>query len=148
MFWYLPSIQNGKRKQAAAQPASSSDQSKPSTPPPKPAPMTDVPADQVQRAVKSQIEEVQKLPDERKLTELEKNLRRLDALASDEAVADVTDKIAGTLGLDQEQYAPKETPARARSIPKRDSFMMFRDRVTVLESGNTNRSLSMRRGAK
>jgi hypothetical protein len=51
---------------------------------------------------------VEKLPDERKLTELEKNLRRLESVASKQSVEQVSSTIAQSLGLDADQYAGNE----------------------------------------
>ena len=66
-----------------------------------------VPAEQISASIASQIEQVQNLPDERKLSELEKNLNRLEKVADPESVKDVTATIASTLGIDDETYQPK-----------------------------------------
>ncbi len=111
LCWYLPKrnqADSTTKKAAAASPANQRGESQ--TPPP-PQPVTDVPGEQIEKSLESQIEQVKQLPDERKLSELEKNLRRLDSIASPDSVNDVSGKIASTLGLNTEQYQPRATPA-------------------------------------
>jgi hypothetical protein len=111
LFWYLPKrnqADSETRQASATAPASQRGESQK---PPPPEPVADVPNEQIEKSVQSQIEQVKQLPDEKKLSELEKNLRRLDAIANPESVEDVSGKIASTLGLNTEQYQPKATPA-------------------------------------
>ena len=78
LFWYLPKrnqADSTTKPAAAAAPANQRGESQ--TPPP-PQPVTDVPGEQIEKSLESQIEQVKQLPDDRKLSELEKNLRRLD----------------------------------------------------------------------
>lgn len=70
----------------------------------------DVAPEEIDSSIKSQIEAAEKLPDDRKLTELEKNLKRLESLASEQSVDQLTSTVAESLGLDTDQYAPKEVP--------------------------------------
>jgi hypothetical protein len=74
---------------------------------PEPDPV--VPASQIDASIQSQIDAVQRLPDERKLSELEKNLARLESISTPESVQGVTSTIAGTLGL-QPGPTPAENP--------------------------------------
>jgi hypothetical protein len=71
----------------------------------------DVSPQEIEDSIESQIEQVAKLPEERKRTELEKNLRRLESVASEQSVAQVSSTIARSLGLDKDQYARKQGPA-------------------------------------
>ncbi|WP_182870445.1 hypothetical protein [Stieleria mannarensis] len=73
-------------------------------------PQPDVPPDQIQRSVDSQIKATEKLSDQQKLTELERNLKRLESVASEQSVQQVSSTIARSLGLDVDQYATKEPP--------------------------------------
>jgi hypothetical protein len=71
--------------------------------------MAEVPADQIQASIRAQIRQVETLPDERKLEELEKNLRRLESISTQQSVREVTATIAGTLGLAPGPTAGEET---------------------------------------
>lgn len=75
-------------------------------------PSPEVPPEQIEASIESQIEAVQSLPDERKLSELEKNLARLDSIATEQSVRDVTATIASSLGL---QPGPEATDLPAES---------------------------------
>ena len=74
-------------------------------------PVAEVPPEQIEKSLESQIQQVERLTDERKLSELDKNLSRLESVADPQSVQEVTATIASTMGLDTQQYAPKETPA-------------------------------------
>lgn len=74
-------------------------------------PIADVPPEQIEKSLASQIEQVERLTDKRKLSELDKNLSRLESVADPLSVQEVTTTIASTMGLDANQYAPKESPA-------------------------------------
>lgn len=74
-------------------------------------PAAKVPPEQIEKSLALQIEQVEKLPDEKKLSELEKNLKRLESVANEDSVKEVTSTIASSLGLNEEQYAPKSAPA-------------------------------------
>jgi hypothetical protein len=110
LFWYLPN----REEETSATPTtevpnrSASAESIGSGPPPAISPSPDVPAEQIQASIDSQIAQIEKLPDQRKLSELEKNLKRLDKIATPESVDEVTTTIASTLGLDHQIYHPKE----------------------------------------
>lgn len=78
----------------------------PAFPPSRPA---DVDPTQVVASVEAQVAEAERLSDERKLSELEKNLDRLQRVATPESVRSVNEVIAGSLGLDTETYQPKTT---------------------------------------
>lgn len=69
---------------------------------------------EIQRSLQSQIEAAQQVPDEQKLDQLEKHLKRLESVSSQESTDEVASKIASSLGLDTEQYAvrkPKDVEA-------------------------------------
>jgi hypothetical protein len=76
---------------------------------PTPAPSPDIPPQQIEASLESQIREANRLTDERKLSELEKNLSRLQSISTEESVDEVTTVIAGTLGLEPGPL-PAETP--------------------------------------
>lgn len=108
LFWSLPRPSElSKQQSTSAMPADDSLSNQQSAPIPKPAP-ADVPHDQIKDSLADQIDQVAKLPDDKKLSELEKNLKRLEEVADEESVADVSVAIASSLGLDSEQYAEKE----------------------------------------
>lgn len=117
LFWYLPSDSGDTPSAASLQtsdsssaPAAESADAVPAETP-RPADETvDVPPQQIQDSLESQIQQAQRLPDDVKLSELEKNLRRLDSMTDSESVAQTSATIAGSLGLDTAQYAEKETP--------------------------------------
>ncbi|MDV6028930.1 MAG: hypothetical protein F9B45_02235 [Phycisphaera sp. RhM] len=66
---------------------------------------------EIEQSIESQIRSAETLSDERKLTELEKNLKRLESVASEQSVQQVSSTIAASLGLDVDQYADKTPPA-------------------------------------
>ena len=116
LFWYVPYSKSQSQKAAAASDSSSASLPPSTPPPPMPTaqPADDVPGAEVQRSLESQIEAVKKLPNDRKLNELEKNLKRLESISNPDSVEQVASKITSSLGLDSEQYAskdPAEIPA-------------------------------------
>lgn len=86
-------------------------------PPLPPAPPADVDRNQVAASVEAQVEEAARLSDERKLSELEKNLGRLQRVATPEGLQSVNETIAGSLGLDTELYQPKTPPSEGTFDP-------------------------------
>ena len=118
LFWYLPTdveTTSGSTKASpteSALPASVAKvQNGVESSPPMPSPAADIPAEEIEASIESQISQIERLPDERKLTELEKNLKRLDQVAKPDSVQEVTATIADTLGLDDQTYQPKEAAA-------------------------------------
>jgi len=117
LFWYVP------RRDAAAVSADAraepeSDRATRRDWPPADGPKTrlveqqsDVSSSEIQDSIESQIEQAKKLPDEKKLTELEKNLKRLESVAGEQSVEQVSSTIADSLGLDVDQYAQKNVVA-------------------------------------
>jgi hypothetical protein len=77
----------------------------------------DVPEDQIRKSVESQISEARKVPDEVKLSSLEKNLKRLDAVADPSSVQQLTETIATTMGLDSQAYQPRASDQQVASSP-------------------------------
>lgn len=71
------------------------------------APAVQVPPEQIQASIESQIKQVQTLSDEAKLSELEKNLKRLESISTEASVQEVTATIADSLGL-QSGVEPSE----------------------------------------
>jgi len=80
-------------------------------PVPPPAEVADIPAEQIEKSIEAQMEQVARLSDEEKLTELEKNLQRLESISDTESVQQMTTTIANTLGLDSQQYDPTKEAA-------------------------------------
>ena len=110
-------------KTPLASEASSSSESSRDASPRNSLPASEVPAKrrasavadaEIQRSLQSQIEAAQQVPDEQKLDQLEKHLKRLESVSSQESTDEVASKIASSLGLDTEQYAvrkPKDVEA-------------------------------------
>ena len=112
-FWYLPSVRQVKEVDAVSAQAAASSNA-PASRDSLPEAANDageIPKEEIEKSIQSQVERFDNLPDEKKLSELEKNLKRLESVATEESVAEVTTTIASTLGLDTEQYAKKEKPA-------------------------------------
>jgi len=119
MVWYLPERPSRSAGHPAAvqgQDAGDGESNQP-TPPPKPRPPVpaSVPADvsdqEIRRSFQSQMESVARLSDDEKQSELEKNLKRLESIADPKSVDDLSGRVAQSLGLDPQQYAPKTPPA-------------------------------------
>ena len=101
LCWYLPEhsqpIAQAENQAAAAnkiQPAK--DESNSSIPA---NPGENVPATEVLASLENAVSQAQRLSDERQLSELEKQLKRLNSISSEESVQETTNKIANTLGL-------------------------------------------------
>ncbi len=101
-FWYFPRpstqvTQNsrGTGNSVAPRPAAA-----PQTRIAPPATAPQVPPEQIEASIQSQIEQVKRLSDDAKLTELEKNLRRLESISTEASVQEVTTTIANSLGLE------------------------------------------------
>jgi len=75
--------------------------------PPLPPPTPEIPAEQIESSIDLQLQQIEKLPTERKLSELEKNLRRLEQVATPASTDQVSSTIASTLGFDSDVYQPK-----------------------------------------
>ena len=106
---YLPSAAN-KANTKTAQTTGGSDSAKDSRP--QPAPVENVSDDQIQKSVESQIDQMKNVPEEKKLDELEKNLKRLESITSPKSLQKTSETIAGGLGLDTDQYAKDKRPAK------------------------------------
>ena len=115
-LWYVPGRSPGPSSPVAGMESAASDPGPPAND--DPVEMAPQPAEvsdrEIERSIESQIESAERLTDERKLSELEKNLKRLESVADAGSVQEVTTRIAGTLGLDAEQYAEKPSPAEGR----------------------------------
>ncbi len=70
-----------------------------------------VPSEQIKASLESAMEQTDGLSNERKLSELEKNLNRLNSISSPESIQATTDKIAETLGL---ASGPSPSPSPAQ----------------------------------
>ncbi len=118
MFWYLPQrgdpnaapvadrsqdVKTAETAKAARQSESTAQRVEPAE--------ADVPEEQIRASVESQVEQAERLPDERKLSELEKNLRRLDSITDEQAAREASAAVAESLGLDSNQYVPKPETA-------------------------------------
>lgn len=105
-LWYVPSRilpdQNSGTAEVQSETSAPSAASTAPVPPKPDAAVRDpqVPSDQIEASIDSQIEAVEKLSDERKLSELEKQLARLQAMATQQSVRQTTETIADSLGLE------------------------------------------------
>ena len=116
--WYFP--RNARTGQVADRTMASTDQNSSDNsrnPPPKPDPIDDheVDSEQIHRSIQSQIESVERLSEEEKRSELEKNLRRLESISDQESVVKTSQRIADALGLDSSQYMPRQPPEQRQS---------------------------------
>jgi hypothetical protein len=115
LFWYVP-LPTGSQ---SADVPPRADGQRLETPPPRPATAPtlaenpEVPKEQIEASIEAQIEAAESLSDERKLTELEKNLGRLESIASEDSVREVTATIAGSLGLEPGPRPAEQPPAGA-----------------------------------
>jgi len=99
LCWYIPHRES-KPSQASSVPTGNDGQSSnPSGYSTAPVSNPKIPAAQIQSSLKSTLEQIDNLPDEQKLTELEKNLRRLNAISDPESVVQTSHVIADALQL-------------------------------------------------
>ena len=111
VFWYLPSRSGTKTAQQVSGNSSGSSSKKPQKPAP-PKPMEAVDPEQIQKSLDSQIKAVDSLSEEKKRSELEKNLRRLDSIANTDSVVKTSKTVANAIGLDSDTYnQPKPSAA-------------------------------------
>ena len=111
LCWYLPANKPQLADQSPAANESSNDTAPRNPPAPvKPAASRgdDVSDDAIQKSLESQIEAVKQIPDERKLDQLEKNLKRLESISTPESASKAAAKVSSSLGLDSDQYAAKK----------------------------------------
>lgn len=100
LCWYIPQRVESTNQKTLQSSSTNVDPAHASVPPPlPPTPGSNVPAGQIEASLKSAMDQTRDLSNERKLTELEKNLERLDSISSAESVQKTTQKIAGVLGL-------------------------------------------------
>ncbi len=115
LFWYVPLPTASTN---VGEPPQTGDQRIETAPPdptiaPPLAQNPEVPREQIEASIETQIEAAESLSDERKLTELEKNLGRLESIASEDSVREVTATIAGSLGLEPGPRPAEQPPAGA-----------------------------------
>ena len=108
LCWYVPNHSNsvlltGDETATGPKPRDANVQEEPSFPP---TSGENVPANEIEASLRSAMKDAEALTDELQLSELEKNLNRLNDISSDVSVQDATQKIANTLGL-----APGPLPA-------------------------------------
>ncbi len=134
LFLYVPTRKpdaEGAGKQTA-----SSETATPSTKTPRklpePAASPEVPKEQIEASIASQIDRADKLSEERKLSELEKNLSRLESISTEESVQSVTATIANTLGLEAGPAPLDDAPAGELDL---DTSQIHDVRRTRNESG-------------
>ena len=70
-----------------------------------PAQPVDIPSEQIQASVESQIEQIEKVSEEQKLSELDRNLERLNRIVDEESIPELTSAVAQAMGIDSTQYA-------------------------------------------
>lgn len=85
----------------------------------------DVPEEQIRKSIESRISDASKVPDRVKLSSLDKNLKRLDAIADPQSVNQLTEKIASTMGLDSQAYQPKPNDAEKFSSNPAEASSSF-----------------------
>lgn len=106
LFWYVPRHQaKSSSERGAATPASIGDPSRAKNRAddygiPQPKESVEVTPEEIEASLQTQMDAVERLTDEQKLDELEKNLKRLDAISTTASVRQVTDTIADSLGLE------------------------------------------------
>lgn len=114
-YWYWPSVRDITSVEAASGNVGASVSSQRDAPAPiQPEPVADVPPEQIARSIEAQVSQLESVPNDRKLTELEKKLKRLESVADRESLKQTTETIASSLGIDSEQYATKEAPDEGR----------------------------------
>ena len=111
LCWYIPTNKPQLTDQSSATNESSNDTAPRN--PPAPAKPTarrgdEVSGDQIQKSLESQIEAVKQIPDEQKLDQLERNLKRLESISTPESASEAAAKVSSSLGLDSDQYAAKK----------------------------------------
>lgn len=106
-FWYLPSTNRNPVGQTTQQAGATDGVSAGGSAGVAPTAAELVPDDVLSKTVDMEIERSARLPDDQKLSELEKNLQRLESVADAESVEDITNKLTSTLGLDSDAYQPK-----------------------------------------
>lgn len=107
-LWYVPRHQGESTNPSIASEKSameSFESPTPAAPPPSPEP--EIENEQIEASMKSQLDAVEKLPEEKKRSELVKNLKRLESITDDQSVIQTSNRIAAAMGLDTTQYAPK-----------------------------------------
>lgn len=72
------------------------------------APSADVPPDQVDAAIRSAIDQTASVSDEKKLRELEKNVSKIDRVASEKSIEEIGSLVQTATGLPQRASAPAE----------------------------------------
>lgn len=101
LCWYLPEhsqpIAQAENQAAASNKIQRAKDDSNSSIPANPG--ENVPATEVLASLENAVSQAQRLSDERQLSELEKQLKRLNSISSEESVQETTNKIANTLGL-------------------------------------------------
>ena len=69
-------------------------------------PASNVPADQIESSIRSAIDNAVPASDERKLSELERNVQRLEQVASEKSIAEVGQSIRSATGLQERASVP------------------------------------------
>lgn len=111
LFWYVPlptpsrnaGVSSGDNEQRLETPRTTGTPSLSENP--------KVPKEQIEASIEAQIKAAESLSEERKRTELEKNLQRLESIASEDSVQEVTATIAGSLGLEPGPRPAEQPPA-------------------------------------
>jgi hypothetical protein len=88
--------------------AASSDAASPETSPRDRSPSADVPPDQVDSAIRSAIEQTASVSDEKKLSELQKNVSKIDQVASEKSIEEIGSLIQTATGLPPRASGPAE----------------------------------------
>ncbi len=101
LFWYLPQHSPSTGQGGTTKPASSRNRPNQihSDTMRGPSSGENVAARDIEASLNSALKQAEGLSGDRKLSELERNLRRLDSISSAESVQETTERIANTLGL-------------------------------------------------
>ncbi len=110
LFWYLP-IPNGSSTTHPGADPRSPQMASEAPSPREPSRASRAVSEQIQQSIDQQIARSETLDDAQKLDELEQNLSRIERIASEESVEEMTSKIAQSLGLDRDQYGAKTATA-------------------------------------
>lgn len=104
LAWYLP-------RQSPTDNRTMTDQSQTRTSPPSPVqaediPAENVPAEQIESSLRSAIESTATISEERKLSELERNVQQLEQIASESSITEVSEAIRLATALEDRASAP------------------------------------------
>ena len=110
LFWYFPPRDSGQTQAAVKGANPQTSGVSPTQAPERSVIDPVVPASQMEASVQSTLDQIKDMPEEQKLSELEKNLRRLDAISNEQSVGKTRQVIAETLDLEPGAEPLSEPP--------------------------------------